>query len=111
MSFLFVAGVFKMITTPDSLHGRLMRATGRATLTIHHDELLERKLTQWYVMAEGAVAFTDEEPGDLLTSILEKDRGANHLEEWTDQAMVNVGPVAVLTPTRLAGYIGESRLA
>lgn len=110
MSFLFANGVFKMITMPDSLHGRLMGKTGRATLTVHHDHLQGRRLVQWYVMAEGPVEFTAEDPVALLGAILAKDRGPEHVEEWTTRAMVNVGHVALLTPERMSGHIGESRL-
>jgi nitroimidazol reductase NimA-like FMN-containing flavoprotein (pyridoxamine 5'-phosphate oxidase superfamily) len=110
MSYLLADGEFRMITSPDSLHGKLMRKTGRATLTIESEEHQPRALTQWYVMAEGPIAFTDDDPEPLLRAVMAKDRGEDLADEWTEQSLPNVLTVAVLTPETLSGYIGTGRL-
>lgn len=110
MSYLYRHDRFWMITSPDSQHGRLMRANGRATLTIHHDEVGERNVEQWYVTAEGPVQFLDDDPEPVLWAILAKDRGTQLADEWTAQSLPSATTVATLTPLRLAGYIGVSRL-
>lgn len=110
MSYLFDRPVFRMITSPGSVHGRLMREGGRATLTIQEEVRGERRVEQWYVMAEGPVEFIDEDPTDLLRAILTKDRGARFASEWVAQSLPNVTTVAVLTPKTLSGYRGLSSL-
>jgi nitroimidazol reductase NimA-like FMN-containing flavoprotein (pyridoxamine 5'-phosphate oxidase superfamily) len=110
MSYLYRDHRFWMITSPDSQHGRLMTVNGRATLTIHHDEVDGRVVDQWYVTAEGPVEFVDDDPQPLLSVILAKDRGAELAAEWTTQSLPSATTVAVLTPHRLAGYSGVSRL-
>ena len=111
MSILYEDGLFKMITSPYSQHGRLIRERGRASLTIHHEQNEPELITQWYVFAEGPVRFTEDDPEPLLRKILRKDRGPEHLEEWTEKAMVSVEPVAVLDPIRLSGYWGANELS
>lgn len=110
MSYLFRDDGFWMITSPDSQHGRLMSANGRATLTIHHDEVHERAVEQWYVTAEGPVAFVDDDPEPLLRAIMAKDRDSVSADEWTAQSLPSATTVAILTPQWLAGYVGVSRL-
>lgn len=53
MSFLYSHGEFRMITARDSDHGRLMAKTGRASMTIDHDDVTSRSVEQWNVTAEG----------------------------------------------------------
>lgn len=110
MSYFFEDGKFWMITPKDSLPGRLMEASGRATMTVHQDEVTPRSVEQWYVMAEGAIRFTDDDPERLLREIMIKDRGPRHAYEWVSQSLPNVTTVAVLSPERLSGYHGVSQL-
>ena len=74
MSYLFRDGRFYMVTSPESLHGRLMQRTGRATLTVQFEACDGRNVYQWYVIAEGTIGFTDSEPGPYVRAILAKDR-------------------------------------
>lgn len=111
MSYFHRDGHFWMITSPDSQHGKLMRRNGRATVTIHHDVVDGRVVEQWYVTAEGPIEFVDDDPEALLRAIMAKDRGERFADEWTAQSLPSVTTVAVLTPQRLAGYLGESRLS
>ena len=59
MSYLFQNGWFYMVTSTESLHGRLMSRTGRATMTVQFEACDGRRLHQWYVMAEGPIGVTD----------------------------------------------------
>ncbi len=110
MSYLYRDGAFLMITSPDSQHGRLMTTAGRATITVHHDEISPGFVEQWYVTAEGPVRFTDEHPEELLRSIMLKDRGPEFLEQWVRQSLPTATSVAVLDPERISGFFGVSRL-
>ncbi|HJN92199.1 MAG TPA: pyridoxamine 5'-phosphate oxidase family protein [Dehalococcoidia bacterium] len=50
-------GLLWMDTETSNLHGRLMQARGRATLTVQDDQVPYR-----YVTAEGPVEFRGDEP-------------------------------------------------
>lgn len=109
MSYFYDGERFFMVTSPTSLHGRLMTEAGRATLTIQFEKADNRSVHQWYVMAEGVVAFTDIDPAPLVRKILVKDRGELHVEEWRASDPVPDARVAELVPRRISGYeFGES---
>ncbi len=104
MSYVFSNGRFSMVTSPDSLHGRLMQRRGRVTLTVQYEDCDGRSVYQWYVHAEGAVAFTDDDPVVVGRAILAKDRGADNADDWLAARPPSGGAVAVLIPERLSGY-------
>jgi hypothetical protein len=104
MSYVFDGTRFVMVTSPTSLHGRLMERTGRATLTIQYERCDGRSVFQWYVVAEGPVAFTDVEPRPFIRSILAKDRGEANADEWCAGDPPGDVRVAELLPDRLSGY-------
>jgi nitroimidazol reductase NimA-like FMN-containing flavoprotein (pyridoxamine 5'-phosphate oxidase superfamily) len=110
ISYRFDAGEFSMITSPTSLHGQLIERTGRATMTVHHDTVSGRTVHQWYVIAEGPIAFTDADPAPLLRAILEKDRPGPFVDEWEARMGRSDDTVAVLRPERLSGYESRSLL-
>lgn len=110
MSYLFRDGRFWMVTSPDSLHGRLMIETGLATITVQEEVLGHRTIEQWYVMAEGAVEFTNHEILPMVRAIMEKDRGPEFVDEWTARSGPHDFPVAVLTPRTLSGYLAIGHL-
>ncbi len=110
MSYVFEDGRFWMITSPESRHGELMRRTGRITLTVHHEEYPRRTSRQWYVMAEGPVLFTDDDPMPLLRRLLAKDRTEELADEWVEQMGAHGDVVAVMSPDTLAGYRFEREL-
>jgi hypothetical protein len=66
MSYLFIEGRFFMVTPPESLHGRVMKRTGRATITVQFEATDGRTVHQWYVMAEGQIGFTAQYLGKLI---------------------------------------------
>lgn len=104
ISYLFSDGRFHMVTTPESLHGRLMRRTGRATLTVQLEACDGRSVHQWYVMAEGTISFTDTKPGPFVRAILAKDRGEENADEWTSGDPPSDVQLAVLDPVKLSGF-------
>jgi hypothetical protein len=110
MSYHFSAGSFFIATSPDSLHGRLMIRRGRATLTVQHDSCDGTTVHQWYVMAEGPVRFSAEDPLPHIMEILLKDRGAARVEEWRAAAPTADIQLAILEPDRIAGYESTERL-
>lgn len=104
MSYLFTDGRFYIVTSPESLHGRLMQRTGRATITVQFEATDGRAVHQWYVMAEGEIGFTDSEPGPFVREILAKDRGEANVDEWTSGDTTSGVRVAVLEPRRISGF-------
>lgn len=104
MSYVYDGDRFSMVTSPTSLHGRLMTKAGRATLTIQYERVESRSVHQWYVMAEGPVVFTNADPRPIVRAILTKDRGLDHVEEWRAGAPDPDARVAELTPARISGY-------
>ena len=104
MSYLFRAGKFYVVTSTESLHSRLMVRTGRATMTVQFEACDGRNLHQWYVMAEGPIAFTDLEPKPFIKEILAKDRGEENADEWSSGDPPPDVQVAVLDPEKLSGY-------
>ncbi len=104
MSYRFDGHRFFMVTSPDSLHGRLMRRTGRATLTVQYEECDDQSVHQWYVMAEGPVNFTDADPTPHVRAILTKDRGEKNVELWRANNLDADDKVAELAPERISGY-------
>jgi nitroimidazol reductase NimA-like FMN-containing flavoprotein (pyridoxamine 5'-phosphate oxidase superfamily) len=104
ISYHFASGRFYMVTNPDSLHGRLMVKRGRATLTVQFEAVTGHAVFQWYVMAEGPVAFTDEDPSPHVRVILAKDRGDEWADQWASDGTAADDRVAVLDPERLSGF-------
>lgn len=104
MSYLFTDGRFYMVTSPESLHGRLMERRGRATITVQFEATHGRTVHQWYVMAEGEVRFSHSEPRPFVRAILAKDRGEQNADEWMSDDLPPDVRVAVLEPERLSGF-------
>ena len=104
VSYLFTHGRFYMVTSPESVHGRLMRRTGRATMTVQYEACNGRSVHQWYVMAEGTIEFDDSEPRPLVRAILAKDRGEANADEWASGDPPADVRVAVLEPQKLSGF-------
>ena len=104
MSYLFTQGRFYVVTSPESVHGRLMWRTGRATITVQYEACDGRNVHQWYVMAEGTIGFEDSEPGPLVRAILAKDRGEANADEWASGDPPPDVQVAVLEPQKLSGF-------
>lgn len=104
MSYLFRDGRFYIVTSTESLHSRLMTGTGRATMTVQFEEVSDRAVHQWYVMAEGPIGFTDLEPKPFVKEILAKDRGEENADGWSSGDPPPDVQVAVLDPEKLSGY-------
>lgn len=104
MSYHFDGRRFYMVTSPTSLHGRLMAELGRATMTIQYELVDDGSVHQWYVMAEGLVAFTDADPAPHVRTILIKDRGPEDVDAWRASDPARDARVAELVPERISGY-------
>jgi len=110
MSYRFIDGIFLFVTPVETLHGKLMLKRGRATITVQ--EALSDGLTvdQWYVIAEGPVRFTEEDPIPHVRFILAKDRGEAYADAWLAQVTSDGDRVAVLGPERITGYESHREL-
>lgn len=104
MSYRYDGDRFFFVTSPTSLHGRLMAKAGRATLTIQFEEVGADSVYQWYVMAEGRTLFTDADPAPHIQAILAKDRGSENWERWRASVPNPGDMVAELAPERISGY-------
>ena len=104
ISYHFTDDGFYMVTSPDSVHGRLMSRVGRATMTIQFEACDGRSVHQWYVMAEGPIRFTNLDPQPHIRAILAKDRGEGNVDEWMAGQPDPNTRVAVLQPERISGY-------
>ena len=104
VSYHFTDDGFYMVTSPDSVHGRLMSQLGRATVTVQFEACDGRNVQQWYVMAEGPIQFTDLDPRPHIKTILAKDRGEDNVDEWTAGEPPPDVQVALLQPERISGY-------
>ncbi len=104
MSYTYNGDRFLFVTSATSLHGRLMSKAGRATLTVQFEEVGIDSVYQWYVMAEGPVAFTDADPAPHVQAILIKDRGSQNWDRWRAAEPNKDARVTELVPDRLSGY-------
>lgn len=103
----FAEGRFWMITHPESLHGRIMRRTGRATLTVRSEDYGEVRTRERYVMAEGPVVITSDDVEPLVRRIRSRYYTGPHGEEWVGRpldAFTLSQRVTVLQPETLSGY-------
>ena len=100
-------GRFFMITFSDSLHGRIMQAVGRATITAHSESYGDTATCERYVMAEGPTTFTDDDIEPLVRRMRRRCYTGAHREEWVnrplDEFTLRQG-VVVLEPETLSGY-------
>ena len=110
MSYLFEGHRFVMVTSPDTVHGRLMLRHGRGTITVQFEACDGRSVHQWYVIAEGPVRFTEEDPRPFVRRILSKDRGESYADEWTARMGADDDTVAELLPARMSGYEARASL-
>jgi nitroimidazol reductase NimA-like FMN-containing flavoprotein (pyridoxamine 5'-phosphate oxidase superfamily) len=100
-------GRFSMITFSGSLHGKIMQSVGRATITAHSETYGDTKTCERYAMAEGPIAFTDEDIEPLVRRLRRRYYTGARGDEWVnrplDELTVRQG-VAVLEPQTLSGY-------
>ncbi|HSF85327.1 MAG TPA: hypothetical protein VLG28_06670, partial [Acidimicrobiia bacterium] len=56
MSYHFGDGTFWMVTSPESLHGRLMVRRGRATMTVQFERCDGRSVSSVRAVANGVLS-------------------------------------------------------
>lgn len=113
LAYLYRAGRFYLQSAPESLHGRLAVKRGRATVTVHDEWIGAVEAFEWYITAEGPVAFTDDPLRPVMREILAKDRGEHVADRWLDEWLWPAAAdqrVLVLDPERIAGYTFPGRL-
>lgn len=76
LAFEYSDGSFRFQTKRSRRHAQAFMATGRATITVHHEDYDGRQ-NERYVVAEGPVHFETPPPEDgsdpFLTAILEPE--------------------------------------
>ena len=76
LAFTWSDGAFKFSTKQSRLHARTFMATGRATITVHHEDYSNGQYER-YVVAEGPIRFEEPPPVDgsdpFLTAVLEPE--------------------------------------
>ncbi len=112
LAFLYAADRFWLVTSPDSLHGRLMQQENRATLTVHDEEYGTTTAVERYVIAEGPVEFTADAVEPLVLRTLAKDRPASDAAAWLERFRPTLDGqrTAALTPDRISGYVFRDQL-
>jgi len=112
LAYLWEDGRFLLMTPPESGHGKHMKRTGRATVTIHDERFAGNEVDQWYVMAEGTVEYTERDALPLARRLLTKDRGREYAVQWLEamRPALENNWVAVLTPDRISGFTFGRRL-
>jgi len=100
-------GVFSFITARDSVHGRLMEQTGRATLTFHDEDYGPRNTVERYVHAEGPVEFIDDDITPVVIAHRRRYYSGPNAEAWINEPLTDLNyrqNIAVLRPERMTGY-------
>jgi nitroimidazol reductase NimA-like FMN-containing flavoprotein (pyridoxamine 5'-phosphate oxidase superfamily) len=105
--FRYDGADFRLTTAPDSAHGRLLQETGRATITVRSETYADDRLRQVYVMAEGPVAFTDDDVAVLAADLRRRYYTGPRADEWVGRPLGDVATrerVLVLRPEHLSGF-------
>jgi nitroimidazol reductase NimA-like FMN-containing flavoprotein (pyridoxamine 5'-phosphate oxidase superfamily) len=100
-------GVFSFITARDSVHGRLMQQTGRATLTFHDEDYGARQTLERYVHAEGPVEFCDDDITPVVLAHRRRYYTGPNAETWISEPLTELNyrqNIARLRPERLSGH-------
>lgn len=109
----YTDGRFWLITARESLHGRIIQKRGRATLTFHSEDYGDSRTIERYVMAEGPMAFTDDDIVPVIQRIRVRYYTGPRAAEWINRPLPPETlrqRVAVLIPERLSGYVWEESL-
>jgi hypothetical protein len=93
-----------MVTSPTSIHGQIIRRTGRATLTIRSEHYGEADSREWYVIAEGPIAFVNDDIEPFVRLMRRRYYSGPRLEDWMARPLISTQKVAVLDPESLSGY-------
>lgn len=105
--FVYQDGEFRVITSADSLHGRIMDRTDRATLTVHWEHYGDGASVERYVMAEGPIVFTDDDVVPGVYEVREKYYQNARAPEWVNKPIppeTLSQQIAVLRPETLSGF-------
>lgn len=112
LAFLYEAGRFWLVTSPDSLHGRLMQQRSRATVTVHDEQYGTTTAVERYVIAEGPVVFTADAVEPFVLRTLAKDRTGSDAAAWLERFRPTLDGqrTAMLTPDRMSGHVFRDQL-
>lgn len=105
--FLYRDGEFRIITSTDSLHGRIMQRTGRATVTAHWEDYGDDASVERYVIAEGPIAFNVQDVVPKVYEMRAKYYTNARAGEWVDKPIppeTLSQRIAVMRPETLSGF-------
>jgi nitroimidazol reductase NimA-like FMN-containing flavoprotein (pyridoxamine 5'-phosphate oxidase superfamily) len=105
-----IDGAIRMVTSPNSLHGRAMQRSGRATLTVRSEEYGDEQTVERYAHVEGPIEFVDDELLPAVTAIRRRYYQVPNADAWVQQPIIESQRVALLHPERLSGFIWEASL-
>jgi nitroimidazol reductase NimA-like FMN-containing flavoprotein (pyridoxamine 5'-phosphate oxidase superfamily) len=108
--FEFADGRFMIVTSPDTLHGRLVRRAGRTTITVHSERYGDDDMLEWYVMAEGPATFTDEDIEPIVRRTRSRYHGGQRIDEWLARPIDPAERVLVIEPQTLTGHESVAQL-
>jgi nitroimidazol reductase NimA-like FMN-containing flavoprotein (pyridoxamine 5'-phosphate oxidase superfamily) len=94
----YADGLIRIVTAPDSLHGRIVQKKGRATFTVRSEDYADASTAESYVMVEGPATFTDEDTEPIVRRIRRRYHRGPRRAEWVDRPVRTGERVLVIEP-------------
>jgi nitroimidazol reductase NimA-like FMN-containing flavoprotein (pyridoxamine 5'-phosphate oxidase superfamily) len=94
----YADGLIRIVTSPESVHGRIVQRTGRATLTVRAEDYADASTMESYVMVEGPAAFTDEDMEPIVRRIRRRYHQGPRRDEWVDRPIRTSERALVIEP-------------
>jgi nitroimidazol reductase NimA-like FMN-containing flavoprotein (pyridoxamine 5'-phosphate oxidase superfamily) len=100
----YADGRIRIVTSPDSLHGRIVQQTGRATLTVRAEEYGDADALESYVMVEGPATFTDEDTEPIVRRIRRRYHRGPRTEDWVNRPVRTTERALLIEPQRIISH-------
>src|SRR5262249_35219098 len=99
----YADGLIRIVTAPDSLHGRVVRQAGHATVTIRGEAYGDAEASEGYVFAEGPARFTGEDVEPIVRRLRRRYHPGPRSEEWGDRPIAAGDQALVIEPKTIVG--------
>ena len=106
----FRDGVFEIVTSRDSVHGRAMERTGRATLTMRSENYGALRTVEQYAHVEGPIRFVDGDKRAVVAEMRRRYYRGENAAAWILRPLVLTQEIAHLQPERIAGFYWEESI-
>lgn len=103
-------GVIRIVTSRDSVHGRVIQRRGWATLTVNSEEYGDEHTVERYANVEGPIEFVADDIVPVVTAIRRRYYTGRRAAEWIERPLISTQEVAELRPQRVAGFFWEESL-